>query len=113
MYEYRATVHSVYDADTVRLNVDLGFSTWLHRVPFRLLGIDAPELGTPGGREARDWLRDQLPAGRQIIVITEKDRSDKYGRWLAEIYFNGDSQESVNDMLIDAGHARYYDGGTR
>ncbi len=36
MYEYRARIASIHDADTVRLDTDLGFSVWLNRVPFRL-----------------------------------------------------------------------------
>ncbi len=103
----------IHDADTVRLDVDLGFNVWLHRVPFRLAGIDAPELGTAEGRAARDWLRQVLPVGTDIVAITQKDRGDKYGRYLADLYQHPDYLNSVNDQLIDAGHARAYDGGAR
>lgn len=113
MYEYRARVAYVHDADTVRLDVDLGFGVWLHRVPFRLAGIDAPELGTPEGRAARDWLRGMLPTFTELIAITQKDKGDKYGRYLADLYFAPGAVLSINQQLIDAGHARPYDGGAR
>ncbi len=119
MYEYRATVASIYDADTVRLNVDLGFGIWTAKRAFRLAGIDAPELGTPEGLAARDHLRQMLPVGTPIVVITIKDQGDKYGRFLAWLYRRpedaapGMSLLSVNEQLIEAGHARAYDGGPR
>ncbi len=113
MYEYRATVASIYDADTVRLNVDLGFGIWTVKRAFRLAGIDAPELGTPEGLAARDWLRALLPIGAQLIAITQRDAGDKYGRMLATLCLPTDPIWSVNEQLIEAGHARAYDGGAR
>ncbi len=113
MYEYRARVAYIYDADTVRLDIDLGFSIWTHRQPFRLAGIDAPELGTPEGRAARDWLRALLPVGTGLTAITVRDSTEKYGRYLAHLYLPDEPIVSVNEQLIDAGHARSYDGGAR
>lgn len=107
MYEYAATIVSIYDGDTLRADVDLGFDTWRGNEPFRLLGIQAPELGKPGGREARDWLRDLLPLGSEVRIKTVKDRQEKYGRYLATI-FKGDL--NVNEALVDAGHAVSWDG---
>lgn len=113
MYEYRARVATIWDADTVRLDIDLGFGIWTARQPFRLAGIDAPELGTPEGRAARDWLRDLLPIGSEIVAITQKDKGDKYGRYLADLYRNPGDVLSINQQLIDVGHAREYHGGAR
>lgn len=107
MYEYEATVVSIHDGDTLRADVDLGFDTWRGNEPFRLIGIQAPELGKPGGRESRDWLRDLLPLGTTVRIVTEKDRTEKYGRYLATI-FKGEL--NVNDALVDAGHAVFWDG---
>ncbi len=113
MYEYRARVASIHDADTARLDIDCGFSVWLNRVPFRLAGIDAPGLGKPGGTEARNWLRAMLPAGADLVVITQKDAKEKYGRYLATLYLPGDHVTSINRRLIEAGHARPSNGGAR
>jgi micrococcal nuclease len=113
VYEYRAKIASVYDGDTLRADIDLGFGTWIARQNIRLYGIDAPELGTPDGLAARDWLRNLLPVGTDIVLITYKDKGDKYGRYLGDIYLPPDLVTSLNQKLIDAGHARPYDGGAR
>ncbi len=97
----------------MRLDLDLGFSIWTHRQPFRLAGIDAPELGTPEGRAARDWLRALLPVGTSLVAITQRDSTEKYGRYLAHLYLPDEPIRSVNEQLIEAGHARAYDGGAR
>lgn len=115
MYEYRARIRSIYDADTLRADIDCGFGVWINDMALRLAGINAPELGHPGGKAARDWLRNLLPAGTEITIRTQKDKTEKYGRMLADIWDrDGAYGDSVNDMLIDAGHALPWDGtGTR
>lgn len=114
MYEYAAVipplrkrVHPIHDGDTVRLDVDLGFGIWKRWERFRLTGIQAPELGTPAGNAARYWLRDLLPIGQEVRIVTEEDDQEKYGRYLATIFL-GDL--NVNDHLVDSGHAVYWDG---
>lgn len=61
-----ARVIEVHDADTLKLNVDLGFSTHAYAW-IRLKGVRAPELGTDAGKVARDdtmgWLKDYAPDG--------------------------------------------------
>lgn len=107
-FVYRATIRSVYDGDTCRLDLDLGFGVWLRNQPVRLLGIDTPELrgsDRPAGLAARDYLRGLLPEGREVVVETERDATGKYGRWLARIW-HPDLPVSVNQHMIDVGHAR-------
>jgi len=114
MYEYAGVVRSVYDADTIRADVDLGWSTWRRNEPLRLLGIDAPEMGSPAGVGARDYLRELLPVGVTVVVQTVKDRDDKYGRLLAVLWPGVTPVGlSINQRLIDAGHAKPYSGGLR
>jgi micrococcal nuclease len=113
MYEYRARIRSVYDADTLRVDIDLGFGIWTANQPIRLAGIDAAELGSERGRDARDWLRTILPVGTDVVLITVKDKGDKYGRYLGHIYLKADDVESVNRQIIDNGWAVPYDGGSR
>ena len=40
MYEYKAQVVSVYDGDTLTVDIDLGFEVWLRKQKIRLAGID-------------------------------------------------------------------------
>lgn len=105
MYRYKAVVRSVYDADTIRCDIDLGCKVWLHNEPLRLYGIDAPELRgfeREDGLMARDWLRKRLPEGAEIIIDTKKDSKGKYGRWLAVVHLDG---ENLNEKLVKSGHA--------
>jgi micrococcal nuclease len=116
LYNYRATVQRVIDADTLVLDIDLGFH--VHRIEtVRLSGIDAPERHTVEGAHARvyveDWLTLRTSNGRiPLLVHTNRDRGDKYGRMLATIH-PIDNGPSLNDWLIEQGHARPYDGGKR
>lgn len=105
MYEYKATVVSIYDGDTVKMDVDLGFYTHLSRRSFRLAGIDAPELikGLTEGIEARDYLRSLIPIGSIVTIKTIKDRQEKYGRWLA--YIINDADVNVNNEMLRSNHA--------
>ena len=111
-YAYRATVTDVYDGDTVTADVDLGFSTWRRGERLRLFGIDAPEVrgaDRERGLVARDALRERV-MGRDVVVCTIKDRTGKYGRYLAELWLG---EENLNEWMIANGHAVPYDGGAR
>lgn len=112
MYEYRAIIYSVYDGDTLRANVDLGFRIWAHGVPFRLARVDAPELlkSDARGRVARDYVLETVPVDSEVFIRTYKDQQEKYGRWLADIYPDGFDGFCVNDRLVELGYALYWDG---
>ena len=114
-YEYRAVVKDVHDGDTIVVDVDLGFRQWVHDEHLRLAGLDAPELNTPAGRDAKAWVVDQLPVGTVVTIHTELDRDDKYGRKLATLWVRGDGPwgDSLNTQLLLTEHARAYYGGKR
>jgi len=82
MWEYRAKVVKVVDADTLDVVIDLGFKI-SHELRLRVARIDAPEIGTPAGKAARDYVAGLLPPGAQVTVKTGK--GDRYGRWIAEV----------------------------
>jgi len=106
MYEYKAVVERVVDADTVRLRVDLGYDTW-HVGSFRLLGIAARELGQPGGHEARQRL-EILTLGHVVTIRSVK--ADKYGgRYLAHVTLP-DGAVDVAAVLVAEGWAVPWDG---
>ena len=89
MYEYRAIVTKIYDGDTITVDIDLGFGVWLKKQSLRLEGIEAAEIRGEErelGLQVRDTLREWLPLGSEVYVVTNKDKSGKYGRWLAYIY---------------------------
>ncbi len=121
IYIYKAELIRVVDGDTVDLIIDLGFDT-LRKERFRLYGIDAPEMNTEAGKEAKAWLREVLQPLEAIYVETlqhkTKAKRDKYGRFLAVLYGElGDidanrpmktpvSPASINARMITEGHAK-------
>ncbi|MDZ7288585.1 MAG: thermonuclease family protein [candidate division KSB1 bacterium] len=110
LYNYRAKVVSVYDGDTCNVDIDLGLRTWIHNEKLRLARIDAPELTgieRPAGLAARDFLRS-LIQGKDVHIQTIKDRQEKYGRYLAEIFVEQDGTwMNVNDLMVQNGYAKY------
>jgi micrococcal nuclease len=109
MYEYTARVIRVVDGDTLWLDVDLGFDV-ARKDSFRLWGINAPEHGTPEGDAATQWLKDQLAGLETVRVATQKDKREKYGRYLATLWVGS---RCVNTDMVEAGHAVPYGGGKR
>ena len=109
LYHYRARVVSVYDGDTCRVDLDLGFGIWIRKEKIRLARINTPELrGSQRmeGLKARDYLRD-LILGRSIILETKKDRKGKYGRYLGELWLEQAGQwVNVNDIMVQEGLAK-------
>lgn len=106
MWEYRAQVTKVVDADTLDLHIDLGFYLYT-RQRFRLARIDAWE--TRGeereqGLIAKTVVQSLLPPGRQVRITTEK--TGKYGRWIAEVWCEDEDGDEFNlsDWLITHGH---------
>jgi micrococcal nuclease len=119
LFCYRAQVISVTDGDTVKLDVDLGFSL-RQKMVLRLYGINTPELhgvadATPGVA-AKQYLVGLLSASpgvwKPVTIKTLKDGKDKYGRLLAMVFVDGDPIP-VNDRMVSAKHAVAYFGGAR
>jgi len=112
MYEYKAEYLSNYDGDTIKFIVDLGFSTFM-KITVRLSGVDTPELRDSDpvmkakAYEAKDFVRELLINAKEIIIKTEKDKTGKYGRYLATVYYDG---TNLNQQLVDAGMAEAYEG---
>jgi micrococcal nuclease len=106
MYTYKATVIDVHDGDTVTAVVELGFHITT-TIKIRFLGINAPELR---GETRQDAVKSRLRLvslilGKEVILKTHRDKQEKFGRWLGEIFINENDTKSVNQMLIDEGLA--------
>lgn len=118
MFEYKARLfydgrnQPIYDADTIRLEVDAGFGLKFALGPCRLFGIDAPEVrGTEreAGIAARDYVRSIVPEKDWFLVRTHKDGKGKYGRYLVDIYLDVHGGVSLSDHLVEAGMAVHRD----
>ena len=46
MHEYRCKIRKIVDGDTIDVDIDLGFNTWINNERVRLYGIDTPESRT-------------------------------------------------------------------
>ena len=117
MYEYKAKVRRVVDGDTMDVTLDLGFDI-LYNNRIRLYGINTPESRTRDleekkrGLAAKDRVLELCPVGADVTLKTSKDGKGKFGRILGEIYVEGILQ-SVNQLLVEEGHAVEYFGGSR
>lgn len=104
LYVYKAKIVRVVDGDTVDADVDLGFHTWRREERLRLARVNAPEprgAGKVEGLKSKQWLKDRVE-GREVLIRTIKDRKEKYGRYLVEIFFEG---VNINDELLAKGFA--------
>ncbi len=107
MYEYRAFVRKVYDADTITVDIDLGFGIIFKGQKVRLLGINAPEVRGEQKKQgliSRDALREKI-ANKWVIIKTKKDKKGKFGRLLAEVFLE---DECINDWLLRESYASEY-----
>lgn len=99
LFTYSASVIRVIDGDTFSAAVELGFGfTTVQTLRFRAL--DVPEIESAEGREAKEFLEKLMP--RRLAILIRAHRSDKYDRYLADVFVDGDY---LNQKLVDEGFA--------
>jgi len=100
LFTYNATVTQVVDGDTFHALIDLGFETTLaQRV--RLRRIDAPEIVTADGKEAKAYLEKILSRNQGRILLKSTDL-DQHGRPIANVWVQN---RPVDQELLDEGLA--------
>ena len=122
-YNFRVTkINRVVDGDTIDVTIDLGFDLY-KKERVRIAGVDTPEKRTRDkeekvlGIDATNWLKDKLEEAikgdDELTIRTElKGGMGKYGRLLGWLYV-GESNVSLNEVMIGEGYAWPYDGGTK
>ena len=107
-------VIKVYDGDTITIASTIPIkNSPLYRFSVRLNGIDTPEIKGSDEIEkrvallARDALSEKI-LYKDVELINVK--TEKYGRLLAEVVFNG---QNMNEWMIAQRFAVKYDGGTK
>lgn len=109
-------VVDVYDGDTVK--VVFYYKDELLKWTVRLWGINTPELRPSRklsnrdeiirrGKEARDYVIEKCNETDNIIYLHCLG-NDKYGRLLGILYTDESYTMSINDLLINNGHAIKY-----
>jgi micrococcal nuclease len=98
--EFSATITEVLDGDTVVVNI----SCLPIRMKLRLTGIDAPELKQEFGVEAKEKLAS-LVLNKQVVVVTEKQAFDGYGRLLGYLFITSDRKIFINREMVYSGMA--------
>jgi len=125
IFEYFGSDVRVIDGDTLELTLtttstvelDVGFHVRVHhelrsstRQKVRLRGLNCPEVvgaTRAAGLAAKTEVIGKVAAATVVRVVTSKvksgdDKLDLYGRYLAEVYLDG---ESLNQHLLSHGFA--------
>lgn len=102
LYTYHAQIERVVDGDTLLAVIDLGFQTRIRHY-LRLRGLDAPELDTADGKKAKTFVERALAKVGHVLITSS--RSDKYARYLADVYYGKQDGEYLNQRLLDEGLA--------
>ena len=122
MYTYKMSPLKVVDGDTIDAEIDLGFDIKVKK-RIRFMGINAPESRTKDleekakGLAAKDRVKQLLDGCSNVTL--KSHGIGKFGRCLGEIMLDMvDGQEkltlvSLNELLINEGHATEYHGGKR
>ena len=116
MYKYRCKLDRVVDGDTADVLIDLGFDTW-RKSRLRFKGVDTWEKRTRNKEEkvkglaASAFTKEHLEKNKGFFTIQSYGKG-KYGRVLAEIFIEGE-EKSLNQLLIENGHAYIYEGGKK
>ena len=116
MNEYKAKVIKVIDGDTIRLDIDLGFSIIMVNQTVRLFGIDTPESRTRDkiekyyGNLSKDFVKKHCPKGSYITLHTTLDKKGKFGRILGSIVVDG---VDLNKQMIKEHLAVEYYGQSK
>lgn len=112
-----ATIVSVTDGDTAKV-IARPWRGWSVETNVRIFGIDTPEKGFRAkskaeaalGKKATAFAKEQFPPGTNVRLSGILD--DKFGgRILASV--KRDDGGDWAELMIAAGLARAYDGGTK
>tara|TARA_Y100000592_G_scaffold40964_1_gene64872 strand:- start:39 stop:428 length:390 start_codon:yes stop_codon:yes gene_type:complete len=121
-YVYRGKLERVVDGDTIDALIDVGFDIWIKK-RIRYKGIDCWESRTRDLDEKKKGLAAKERNKELLESVSSKPGLfrlksygvGKYGRVLGEIFIEDTEgkQYSINETLINEGHAYVYEGGKK
>jgi micrococcal nuclease len=110
LYQYRASLVRVVDADTLVLDIDQGLET-TRRITVRLALVDAVERSHEASPSAinfvREWMIDNEDEKGYIRISTIKDKREKYGRYLVLLHGKDPASLDLNHVLVTKQFATY------
>jgi micrococcal nuclease len=114
-YIYRVSILKVIDGDTFDVDIDLGFKAHIEE-RVRLAAVDAPPIDEDGGKEAFEYVRDQMAKAKTVVVRTGK--ADQHGRYVMHVFYSLEEDANkervfqtgrwLNQELLDRGLVRVY-----
>ena len=111
LFYYRAYAkpEEVYDGDTFRVELDLGFKL-KYTTSVRLFGINTAEIKDKSdlAKLAKFTLQEFIRKNNGKLII-KSHGLDKYGRFLGEVW-GDETQPTINKQLISEGLALEYFG---
>ena len=109
-----AKVIKVYDGDTITVAARLPFvGSPIYRFSVRLAHIDSPEIRGGSKMETRLAIVSRDALHKLIfgkIIELKNNGKEKYGRLLADLYYNG---LYINQWMLDNKYAVMYNGGKK
>ncbi|MGE7976647.1 thermonuclease family protein [Bacillus cereus] len=103
---YKVKCTRVKDGDTFVGDVYFGsFNMTLHDQVFRLMGVDTPEKHEELYYEATEFTAQAIEGKEFTVFLHGKD---SFGRWLTDVYLNGNLNTSFNDSLLKEGLAKVF-----
>ena len=118
---YSCKLVRVVDGDTCDAMIDLGFDVWVKN-RIRFYGVDTWESRTRDleekkyGLKAKKIVETFMPVGSIQTLITEKDKSGKFGRILGKFRVHEphiDRYVILNDFMVDNHYAVQYNGQSK
>jgi len=115
MYEYNCKIVRVIDGDSIIIDIDLGFSHFIHNESIRLYGVDTPECRTRDAEEkaagllAKKFVEQMLHVGGTYKLETRE--KGKFGRYLGVIKITGNL--TINTALVTEHLAVAYHGQSK
>ena len=108
-YIYRGKLERVVDGDTIDALIDLGFDTWESRTR----NLEEKKLGLAAKARNKELL--ESVSSKSGFFRIKSYGTGKYGRVLGEIFIEDvdGKQYSINETLINEGHAYVYEGGKK
>lgn len=102
----RGRVLKIYDGDTILIKDSEG-----DKIKVRFRGIDTPETYFMGEAQgyyaelATDFLKDEIPVGSRVKILTPDDIIISYNRLVGRVYYRG---EDIGMKLLREGLACIY-----